>query len=429
MDRKIIEFINDNDVKFVKFGFCDPLGYQKNISVIADLLEQSFKEGIPFDSSAISCFSDVTDSDLLLFPDEKTMSLLPWRPNINSVLRFFCDVKNPDKTEFESDGRSMLKKAVAYLDKLGFSCKFGTECEFYLFKTDEHDEPTLRPLDNGGYLDIAPLDKGENIRRNICLCLEEMGLDPENSHHERGRGQNEIDFKSSSVLDSADNLLTFKSAVKSIAEQNGLFGSFMPKPFLNDCGNGLHINISLFKNGKNVFSDHEDEDFKYAKNFIAGILDKIQEITLFLNPNNNSYERFGKFEAPKYVSWSHQNRSQLIRIPLAVKGDERLELRSPDATVNPYIAFSLILYAGIYGIENDLQLQAPTEDNSGENLKILPRDLSEACDNAENSEFLQKYLGKEFLKKYIEIKRDEFDDYFNAGEKTKYYKDTYFQNL
>ncbi len=429
INREILDYIENNDVKFVRLAFCDPFGRQKNISVLAELVEQIFENGMPFDTYAVPVFSDVTGSDLVLTPDTDTMTLLPWRPNINSVLRFYCDVRNNDKTPFECDGRFILKKSIKKLKDMGFNCKFGTECEFYLFKTDENDDPTYRTLDNGGYLDIAPLDKGENIRRDICLCLDEMGLEPEVSHHERGPGQNEIDFKSDEVLSAADNFLTFKSVVKSMAERNGLFASFMPKPFSNMSGNGLHVNISLFKDGENVFSDHNAENFKYAKQFIAGIIAKISEITLFLNPNNNSYRRFGECEAPKYISWSHQNRSQLIRIPIATKGDERMELRSPDPTVNPYIAFSLILNAGIYGIENELELQEPTEDNDVEKMEMLPNSLKEALNIAENSEFLKEILGENFLQKYVDIKRAESNEYENSIDKDVYFKEHYFRNL
>ncbi len=436
INKDILEFIEENDVKFIRLSFCTPLGVQKNISIMASEIESAFENGVSFDASAIEGFSDVTKSDLLLFPDVTTLSLLPWRPNVNAVLRFYCDIKNPDKTPYESDSRYILKKAVNELKQMGFDCKIGTECEFYLFKTDENEKPTLETLDNGGYFDVSPIDKGENIRREICLLLEEMGLNPERSHHEQGPGQNEVDFKFSDVLTSADNLTTFKSVVKSVATRNGLFASFMPKPLENKSGNGLHINMSLYKNNTNLFSDENSEDYKFAKYFIAGIIDKIKEITLFLNTNNNSYERFGKFEAPRYISWSQQNRSQLIRLPIANSNAKRMELRSADSTINPYLAFALIINAGIYGIKNRLELMPPIDDNlfkltedKTSKLSSLPMNLKEAILYAQNSEFIKEHVNEQLLTKYLEIKNAEFKDFNEATYKQKYYIETYFDKL
>ncbi len=425
MNSEILEFIEENDVKFIKLSFCDPFGNMKNMSILSTELASAFSEGRPVNTYALPVFSQISDSDLLLFPDASTLSLLPWRPQTNSVLRFYCDIKNPDTTTFSGDGRAMLKNTVKKLKNMGFSCKMGTRCEFYLFKTDEFDEPTMTTHDKGGYLDVAPLDKGENIRREICLCLEQIGLNPENSHHEQGPGQNEIDFNFSDPLSAADNFLTFKSVVKSIASRNGLFASFAPKPFLDKSGSGMHLNISLQKDGKNIFSDHETEDFKFAKMFIAGILEKIAEITLFINSNVNSYERFGSYDAPKYISWSHQNHSELLRIPIATKGNERMELRSPDPALNPYIAFSLILQAGMYGIENELTL---CEDYDKNNL-LLPKDLGEAINLAKNSDFVKKFFDESFLKKYIEIKQNEFENYQKSIDRNAYFKDNLLKIL
>lgn len=436
VNKKIIEFIKENDVKFIRLGFCDPLGNQRNISVMASELDNAFANGVSFDASSISAFTDADKSELMLFPDTNALSLLPWRPTINSVLRFYCDIKKTDGTPFLNDGRQLLKNTVADMAKLGLSCQIGTECEFYLFKTDEEENPTYKTLDNGGYLDISPMDKGENIRREICLCLENMGLSPERSHHEQGPGQNEIDFKFSDVLSSADNILTFKSLVKSISSRNGVFASFMPKPFGNKSGSGMHINISLYKDGFNLFSNTKSDDYKIAQSFMAGILDKIVEITLFLNPNNNSYERFGQNQAPEYVSWAHNNRSQLIRIPAAKAGGERIELRSPDSTINPYLAYTLILRAGMMGVEKKLELPASTDanlftaDSSITNrLESLPKTLGEAANLAKESEFVKGVLGEDFLEKFVNIKLAEYEDFKSATDKEEYFKDTYFERL
>ena len=436
MYQEVFDYIEDNDVKFIRLTFCDPLGYQKNISIMANELKSVLTHGLAFDSSTIPCFADVTSEDLFLFPDISTPSLLPWRPNTNSVLRFYCDIKKLDGSDFEYDSRAILKRTIAQMSELGYNAKIGTECEFYLFKTDDNLEPTMNTLDFGTYLDVSPLDKGENIRREICLCLEEMNLEPRSSHHEQGPGQNEIDFKISDVLSSADNMLTFKSVVKSIAQRNGLFASFMPKPLKTKSGNGMHINISLFKDNENIFTTSDDTLPLDAQHFIAGILAKIQEISIFLNSNNNSYERFGSYEAPKYVSWAQLNASQLIRIPNQTTANAKIELRSPDPSVNPYLAYAVILQAGMDGIKNKTPLPSPVDynlniaDNSIlETLELLPSNLLTAIKYAKDSSLLTSILGEDFLKSYIAIKEKEEAEFAASEDIDAYYKNTYFYKL
>ena len=432
--KEILEFVEENDVKFIRLGFSDLLGVQKNISIMPDELEDAFENGVSFDGHAIKGFNDITKSDLLLFPDPSTLSVLPWRPGPGRVVRFYCDIKNADGSVFLNDSRYLLKKVVSRYEELGYICKVGAECEFYLFKTDEDGSPTDKVLDNGGYLDISPIDKGENIRREICLCLEEMGISPERSHHEQGPGQNEIDFKFSDALSSADNIMTFKSVVKSIAARNGLFASFMPKPILNAAGSGMHVNLSLSQDGLNVFKNSPEEHSKIAESFIAGILSRIAEITLFLNPIANSYERFGAFEAPLYVSWSHQNRSQLIRIPAAFGERARMELRSPDPSTNPYLAFALIISAGLDGIENGSALPDPLDidminatQGETEQANRLPACMDEAISYAKNSEFARSVIGDELFEKYIAFKEKENEAYKSAQDKAAFYKEQYFE--
>ena len=427
--KEVLEFVSENDIKFVRLAFCDLFGVQKNIAIMADELAEVFENGISFDASAINGFSNVMNSDLLLFPDPVTLTVLPWRPQQGRVVRFYCDIKNPDGTPFAGDSRYILKKAVKRAEDMGYVCKIGTECEFYLFKTNEDGEPTTKTLDSGGYLDIAPLDKGENIRREICLCLEEMGIHPEASHHEQGPGQNEIDFRFDDALNTADNLLTFKFVVKAIAERNGLFASFMPKPLPDKSGSGLHVNLSLSKNGFNIFNSPD----KVTDGFVAGILERTPEITLFLNPLTNSYERFGKFEAPKFISWSHQNRSQLIRIPAATGERMRFELRSPDPALNPYLAISLIINAGLDGIERKLTLPEPmdvdlyTADSEiTSSLATLPKELSEAIVLSENSDFVGKALGEEVLSRFLSAKKQENSDFIASRDKEGFYSARYF---
>ena len=306
--RDIRELLSEYEIKFIRLAFCDISGIQKNIAIMADEFEHAVTHGVSFDASAIKGFLNVNESDLLLFPDLDTFSILPWRPSDRAVARFYCYITYPDRRPFEGDGRYLLSEIEKRSGQAGYSFLVGPECEFYLFETDDKGFPTLTPFDEAGYFDMAPLDRGENVRREICFTLENMGLKPERSHHEHGPGQNEIDFRCSSPLKAADDLMTFKTAVKAIAQQHGLFASFLPKPLENESGNGL----SLYEDAENLF---ENEDPK-AMSFMSGILRRMKEITPFANPLVSSYERLGQFEAPSTVSWSHQNRSTLVRIPL-----------------------------------------------------------------------------------------------------------------
>lgn len=428
--KEVLSFIEENDVKFIRLSFCDLFGVHKNISIMADELESAFLEGVSFNPNEINGFLNKTFSNLLLFPDPTTLTVLPWRPGPGTVVRLYCNVKNIDKTPFLGDSRLILKSAEDKLQKLGYSCKLGVECEFYLFKTDTDGTPTKETMDKAGYLDISPLDKGENIRREICLCLEEMALKPETSHHERGPGQNRIDFKFSDPLTSADNLLTFKTVVKSIAERNGLFASFMPKPILDKCGSGLHINMSLFNKGTNIFEDEMSDDAKY---FTQGILNKIEEITLFLNPNINSYERLNSEFSHKHIAWSDHNCLQVLRV--STKGNEKSKiiLRSTDPTINPYIALGLVLHAGIDGILNKSELTEPINiiDNEIdkkmiENCEILPISLELAIEKAMKSDFLKQIFDENILNQYFKIIKSENDEYNKILDKQSFYDEKYF---
>jgi len=431
--NEVLAFVEENDVKFIRLSFCDIFGLQKNISIMANELQSAFDNGVSFDAHAIRGFRDVRHSDLLLFPDPATLAVLPWRPGTGRVARLYCDIKNPDGSDFAHDGRYLLTQVVRQAERMGYTCKIGAECEFYLFRTDENGKPTDIPFDDGGYLDIAPLDRGEDVRREICLTLEEMGISPETSHHEQGPGQNEIDFKFSDALECADNLQSFKSVVKAIAARGGLFASFMPKPIPDAPGNGLHVNLSLSQNGRNIFRNLNEGHCSVAESFIAGVLDKTPEITAFLNPTANSYERFGRFEAPQYVSWSHQNRSQLIRIPAAIGEKVRMELRSPDPSLNPYLAFALTIAAGLDGIDRELVLPAEldadlytADEQVTRDLTALPDSLSSALALAENSKFIGGVIGEELLAKYIAAKRVEAADFAAAADHHAFYKSRYF---
>lgn len=383
-ESEVLEFVKEEDVKFVRLAFFDVKGKQKNISIMADQLHRAFELGISFDASAIDGFESPDKSDLFLHPDPTTLSVLPWRPNTGKVCRMFCNIKYPDGTPYEKDCRTLLKNAIKYAkEKYNVSLSFGPEVEFYLFKLNEAGESTKIPFDNAGYMDIAPEDKGENIRRDICFTLESMGIIPEASHHEEGPGQNEIDFKYSDALTAADNTATFKWIVRTRAASNGLYADFSPKPLEGQAGSGFHINVSLSDESK-------------MPNAIAGILKHAEELTYFLNTTEESYNRLGECKAPKYICWGNQNRSTMIRVP-ATKKIKRLEIRSADPECNPYIAFALIIYAALDGIENNLVPPAPVEENlfanaSKNDIKVLPDTLDLAKKIADESEFVKKVL-------------------------------------
>jgi glutamine synthetase len=366
-----------------------------------------------------------------LFPDPSTLKVLPWRPGPGRVIRLYCGIKNPDGSDFTQDGRHILKQVLKRAKASGYTIEIGSECEFYLFKTGDDGEPSMVTIDNGGYMDIAPLDRGEDIRREICLSLEEMGIKPEASHHEQGPGQNEIDFRFTNALFCADNLQTFKSAVKSIAARNGLFASFMPKPIHGAAGSGLHINISLTFNGSSINSSGIRP--AATESFAAGILTKTPEITLFLNPIANSYERIGSFEAPKYVSWSRQNHSQLMRIPSTAEDKAKMELRSPDPSMNPYAAFALIIAAGLDGMERNLALPPAVDADlrvadadTAQNLIPLPDSLEKAATLCKKSEFAKAVIGEELYNKYLACKEREAVDFAAAKDAVEFYKERYF---
>ena len=392
----VLDYVEMEDVKFIRLAFCDVFGKQRNISVLSSELGRAFDTGISIDASAIRGFTDEAHSDLLLHPDPSTLTVIPWRPTHCRVARMFCDITYPDGTPYEKDSRHILRTAEKAAEKLGIKCLFGSEFEFYLFKTDEYGNTTDIPFDNAGYMDIAPEDKGENVRREICLTLEQMGIYPESSHHEEGPGQNEIDFRYSDPLSAADNAVTFRSVVNTIAARNGLYADFTPKPLVGHPGNGMHINFAVKGASGNSMA-----------HAIAGILSHIREMTAFLNPSEDSYSRFGVDKAPRYISWSAENRSQLIRIPAAVGEYRRAELRSPDPMCNPYLAYGLLIHAGLDGIASQLPLPDACDRNlytappeiTGAYLS-LPENRTEARKTAAASPFLRAILPDAILTEY-----------------------------
>ncbi|MBQ9679609.1 MAG: glutamine synthetase [Ruminococcus sp.] len=396
-EQEIMLYIEEEDVKFIRLAFCDIYGVQKNISVQRSELARAFEHGIAIDASYIAGFGGDYGEDIYLHPEADTITVLPWRPEHGKVVRMFCTLTFADGTPVETDTRALLKNAVKYAKQRGYSFHFKSELQFYLFKTDENGESTHTPYDNAGYMDIAPLDKGENVRREICLTLEQMGITPESSHHEAGPGQNEIDFKYSDPLTSADNTVTFLSVVRTIAARNGLYADFSPKPFADKSGSALHITMSVHsKTGESV-NDAA----------IAGILENIAPMTVFLNPTDDSYRRFGRLKAPKYITWSSKNRAQLISAQLTKNGNPCLQLRSPDPEANPYLAFALMIYAALDGIENSRELPPSTDRDilfmSAEEqsqFRLLPNSIDKARDKAFSNMFIKAHVPNGILKTY-----------------------------
>ena len=397
---EVEQFVVEEDVKFIRLGFVDVFGTKKNISIMPNELPRAFDFGVSIDASAIKGFGGDIRSDLLLHPDASTISFLPWRPEHGRVIHMFCSITYPDGSPFEADTRSILKKAISDSEKANISFAFGSEMEFYLFQRDDRGNPTKHPFDFGGYMDVYPEDRGENIRREICLNLERMGIMPESSHHEEGPGQNEIDFRYSDPLTAADAAITFRFVVNTIAAMNGLCADFSPLPLPGYPGNGMHINISAQKaDQSNVMSLA-----------LAGLLEHAYESTLFFNPTEASYRRFGVNKAPKYISWSVENRSHLLRVPAATGEFRRLELRSPDPTCNPYLAYALMIWAGLDGIQKG---QSPTgflgvnilkeSTASSLNLRTLPQNLGEACSAVRTSKFITTRLPSKILDSYLSL--------------------------
>ena len=396
-ESEIRQYVAEEDIKFLRMTFFDLAGNQKNMSILPDALDRAFSTGIAFDASAIPGFGDELHSDLFLQPDTSTLCLLPWRPDHGRVARLFCRILHSDGTPFEGDSRALLQKAVDDAAAMGVSFAFGSEMEFYLFRRDENGEPTRIPYDNAGYMDIAPEDKGENVRREICLTLEQMGIQPERSHHEEGPGQNEIDFRYADPVTAADNAVTFRTVVHTIAARNGLCADFSPKPLAHAPGNGMHVNFSV----------HAVDVRDVMPEVIAGILAHITEMTAFLNATEESYHRFGVGKAPGYISWSRENRSQLIRIPAADGEYRRAELRSPDPMCNPYLAFTLLIRAGLDGIRTHAQLPEATDldlyhapEDVHARCRALPRSLAQAREAAAQSRFIAKSLPREMIEGY-----------------------------
>ena len=427
----IWRMIEEEDVEFIRLQFTDIFGTLKNVAVTTSQLERVLNNEIMFDGASIEGFARVEQSDMFLRPDLDTFAIFPWRPQQGKVARFLCDIYRPDGTPFAGDPRHVLKRTVQEAAEMGYQMDVGPECEFFLFHTDDEGNPTTITHEKAGYFDVGPLDLGENARRDMILTLEDMGFVVEASHHEDAPAQHEIDFHYDEALKTADDIMTFKLAVKTIAKRHGLYASFMPKPKTGVNGSGMHINMSLARDGVNVFYDGQDCNHlsKEGYWFIGGIMKHIAAITAIANPLVNSYKRLVPgYEAPVYIAWSMRNRSPLIRIPAQASTEQgrvtqRVELRSPDSATNPYLAIAVCLAAGLDGIRNQIEPPASVEGNifamSEEErekvgIKYLPTSLAEAIDGLEQDALIREVLGEHISRKYIEAKKEEWKEYCAA---------------
>lgn len=419
----IIKFVEENDVEFIRLQFTDLFGILKNVAIPKSQLKKALDNQMMFDGSSIDGFARIEESDMCLRPDLDSFVIFPWRPQTGKVARLICDVYKTDGTPFEGDPRHILKKAIAEAEKMGYTFNVGPECEFFLFNVDENGAPTTNSNDQAAYFDLGPNDLGENARRDMVLTLEDMGFVIEASHHECAPAQHEIDFKYGEAVKTADSIMTFKLAVKTIAQRHGLHATFMPKPKANMAGSGMHINMSLEKDGKNVFADENGKNglSEEAYHFIAGLMKHINGIVAITNPLVNSYKRLiPGYEAPVYIAWSAKNRSPLIRIPAARGKGTRVELRNPDPTANPYLALAVCLIAGLDGIKNKLEvcdsvdanIYAMTKRERRERgIDSLPETLIDAVKHLEKDELIMEFLGEETAEKYIEAKKTEWKSY------------------
>jgi len=421
----VIRLCKENDVKFIRLQFVDIFGILKNVAIPVEMLEAALNNELMFDGSSIEGFVRIQESDMYLRPDPNTFAIFPWRPSPNRVARLICDVYMPDGTPFEGCPRGVLQKTLKKAEEMGFKFFVGPEIEFFLFLTDENGNPTLKTHDNAGYFDLGPVDLGEDARRDMVLTLEDMGFEIEASHHEVAPGQHEIDFKYDDALYTADNVVTFKLVVKSIAQRHGLHATFMPKPVFGINGSGMHTNMSLAKisDGKNAFLDPNGklQLSETAYYFIGGLMKHAREFALVTNPLVNSYKRLVPgYEAPVYIAWSPKNRSPLIRIPAKRGQATRVELRNPDPASNPYLAFSAVLAAGLDGIKNKITPPESVDENIFEmnekerlerGIGSLPGSLEEAVKEFEASSLMRETFGEHIFTKLLEAKKAEWDDY------------------
>ncbi len=421
--QDIIRMVEEEDVEFIRLQFTDMFGTLKNVAITKSQLEKALNNRCMFDASSIEGFVRIEESDMYLYPDLDTFAIFPWRPQQGKVARIICDIYRPDKTPFEGDPRYILRRTIEEAAKIGYHFDVGPECEFFLFHTDEDGGPTTISHERAGFFDLGPVDLGENARRDMVLTLEDMGFEIESSHHEAAPAQHRIDFRYDEALKTADNIMTFKLAVKTIAKRFGLFASFMPKPKHGINGSGMHLNISMKKDGRNIFADPQDKRglSEEAYYFIGGLMKHMRGMTAVTNPLVNSYKRLVPgFEAPIYITWSDTHRRPLIRIPVERGESTRIELRSPDPAANPYLALAVCFAAGLDGIKNKILPPEPVSasvmemteaERASLHIAALPADLKEAVDELEKDPLLCEALGNHISEKYAEEKRAEWKNY------------------
>ena len=433
--KRIVE---EKDISFIQYWFTDVLGVLKSFAITPSELDEGLTEGMGFDGSSIQGFARIEESDMIAKPDPTTFQLVPWRSNERPVARMFCDILNPDGTPYEGDPRYVLKRLLKKVEDKGFTYYVGPELEYFYFKDDKCTEV----LDAGGYFDSRPLDMGSTLRRDTIFALQSMGIQVEYSHHEVAPSQHEIDLRYQSALKMADNTMTYRLVVKEIARQHGVYASFMPKPIFGQNGSGMHVHQSLFQGNKNAFYDSNDKYnlSQMAKHYIAGLMRHAPEITAVCNQWVNSYKRLVPgYEAPVYVSWARRNRSAMIRVPMYKPGKEkatRMEFRSPDPACNPYLAFAVMLGAGLEGVEKKYELPAPVEEDIFEmnpaerkahGITDLPGNLYAGILATEKSELVKRILGDHVFNKFIENKKIEWDKY--RTHVSQFEIDTYLPKL
>lgn len=419
----IWRMVEEEDVEFIRLQFTDILGTMKNVAITASQLEKALKNQCTFDGTSIDGFLRVEAPDLYFYPDIDTFQIFPWRPQQGKVARFICNICKPDGTPYEGDCRNVLQKVVSQAAELGYEFNVGPECEFFLFHTDEEGRPTTKSHDKAGFYDLGPVDLGENARRDMVLTLEDMGFEIESSYHEMAPAQHEIDFKADEALATADNMMTYKLAVRTIAKRHGMYATFMPKPKQGVNGSGMRMLMMLTREGRNIFEDKSDELglSKEAYYFIGGILKHMKAMTAILNPTVNSYKRLVKgYEAPVCITWSSNNRTSLIRIPEGRGHKTRIALQSPDSTCNPYLAIAVCLAAGLDGIKNKIEPPAAVTKNlfemskeelEAEGIELLPGSLTDAVKELEKDDFIKEVLGGHIAEKFIQYKKEEWSEY------------------
>lgn len=419
----IFRMVEEEDVEFIRLQFTDMFGVLKNVAITASQLEKALDNRCMFDGSSVEGYVRIEESDMYLYPDYDSFAIFPWRPQAGKVARLICDVYTPDGERFSGDPRNVLRRQIEEAKEMGFTFNVGPELEFFLFQTDEEGRPTTISKEDAGYFDLGPTDLGENVRRDMVMTLEDMGFEIEASHHETAPNQHEIDFKYDEAMVTADNIMTFKLAVKTIAKRHGLWATFMPKPKTGVSGSGMHVNMSLDKDGKNAFYDENDELglSKTAYEFMAGLMAHARAMAAITNPLVNSYKRLVPgFEAPAYIAWAEKNRSPLIRIPAAKGEGTRIELRNPDPSANPYLALAVCLAAGLDGIKKHLTPPAAVNRNIYEmteeerkeaGIEVLPENLLDAVKAMKSDAVIMDALGEHVGRIYSQAKEREWEEY------------------